>query len=899
VTLPAGTTLGPYEIISPLGAGGMGEVYRAKDTRLDRTVAIKVLPGHLSDNPELKQRFEREAKAISSLTHPHICTLYDIGHQDGVDYLIMELLEGESLAARLAKGALPIDQVLRFGREIASALDKAHRSGVVHRDLKPGNIILTKMGAKLLDFGLAKGASIGSADPMALTTTKPLTSAGTLVGTFQYMAPEQLEGKEADARSDIFAFGAVLYEMATGKRAFEGKSQASLISSIMSHEPAPISQVQPMTPPALDHLVKMCLAKDADERIQTAHDVLLQLQWIAEGGSQAGLPAPLIAARKSRHRLWMASTIVLLAACVVLSVLAIRSGPSEARVLRSCIPAPENTSFIPVGDFAGPVVVSPDGSALAFTAYGADAVPKLWVRPLASASAKLLAGTEGATFPFWSADSRSLGYFTADKLRTIDAAGGPPVSICDAGGGRGGTWNKDGVILFSPDFRGPLYQISASGGTRKALTQLDESKHTSHRWPSFCRDGKHFVYLAVIHGAAEAEENAIYWGSLEGGEPQLVMRTSANAVAACDRLLFLREGSLLAAPFDGSAGRLTGEPSVIATGITYDVTVWRGAFSSSQDGVLAFHSGQATGAQGLIRMDRNGKELGRIGEAGEFTDARLSADGKRLATSIAGRSTDVWVFDVARGTKTRISFETGGSNVTPCWSHDGRSIVYGNIWISNKDHLHRLVRRPAGGGDAEVLHESHDEKWPTDISRDGEYLLFSQGRYVGGKPSDIMLLPMSGKREPFVFLKTQFEEDHARFSPDGRWVAYESNESSRSEVYVAPFIPPSTTAPASEVKRSGKWQVSTAGGAYPAWRADGKEIVFLAADRKLTAVEVNGEGDNFEIGRATALFPVNVPAGLDPFDISADGQWFVVNTNTATGAAPISLVVNWPAELTK
>ncbi|HUN81082.1 MAG TPA: protein kinase, partial [Phycisphaerae bacterium] len=679
MSLSAGMKLGPYEITATLGAGGMGEVYRAKDTRLDRAVAIKVLPGHLSDDPERKARFDREARAISQLTHPNICTLHDVGHQDGTDYLVMELLEGETLAARLSKGALPLDQVLRFGREIASALDKAHRSGVIHRDLKPGNVVLTKSGAKLLDFGLAKGVPLASSEPTALTLTQPLTSKGTLVGTFQYMAPEQLEGKEADARTDIFAFGAVLYEMATGRRAFEGKSQASLIAAIMHDSPAPISQIHPMTPPSLDHLVRSCLAKEPDDRLQTAHDIGLQLQWIAEAGSQAGTPAPHRATWRSGQRFWVVSTLGLLALSLSFGYLLMRRAPVAASLIRASIPAPEGVNFITVGDFSGPVAVAPDGSAVVFTGYGSDGTLRLWVRPLASDSAKLLPGTEGATFPFWSPDSRAVGFFTSDKMRTVEVAGGPPTTVCAASGGRGGTWNKDGVIVFSPNFRGPLYRVRASGGEPTELTPLDESKHDSHRWPAFCSDGKHFVYLAVVHGASEAEDNAIFLGSLDGTPPRLVMRTSANAVPACDRLLFMREGSLLASSFDVGTGRLVGESVVVATGVTYDVSVWRGGFSSSQNGVLAFHAGQALGAQSLVRFDRSGKELGRVGEPEDFTDLRLSPDGKRVTTSIAGRSTDIWVYDMARGTKMRISFEPGGSNVTPCWSSDGRSIIYGNV----------------------------------------------------------------------------------------------------------------------------------------------------------------------------------------------------------------------------
>ncbi|HKQ50621.1 MAG TPA: protein kinase [Phycisphaerae bacterium] len=900
MSLSPGAQLGPYRIESPLGAGGMGEVYRAKDTRLNRDVAIKVLPSHLSDSPEVKERFDREARAISQLTHPHICTLHDIGHQDGIDYLVMELLEGETLARRLEKGPLPLEQTLKIGSEIASALERAHRSGVVHRDLKPGNIMLTKTGAKLLDFGLAKSASVLEGDTSGLTVTKPLTSAGTLLGTFQYMAPEQLEGREADARTDLFAFGAVLYEMATGKRAFEGKSQASLISSIMSLQPAPISQVQPMTPPALDQLVKMCLAKDADDRIQTAHDVLLHLRWIAEGGSQAGLPAPLIAARRRSHRLWLASTLVLLAVCLGLAVLAFRRGESEPVVIRSFIPPPEGASFITVGDQAGPSVISPDGTTLAFTAAGGDGVIRLWVRPLAVATARALPGTEEASFPFWSADSRSIAFFVPEKMRKVDMTGGPPMTLCNAPAGRGGTWSRDGIILFAPDFRSPICRVPATGGSPEAVTRVDETKHTSHRWPSFCPDGRHFVYLAIAHGAAETQDNALLYFSLDGGEPQLVLNTSSNAEIASNRLLFLRENSLLAAPFDAATGRIVGEPAVIAAGVTNDSSVWRGTYSSSQNGILAFHSGQAGGGQNLVRLDRSGKELGRVGEPGEFASVRIAPDGKRVATSHVGPTTDVWVYEISRGVKTRLSFETGGSNLTPCWSPDGRSIAYGNIFLARRDVAPMLIRRPSEGGEAEELYKSKDEKWPSDWSRDGNYLLFSLGRYIGGKPCDIWVLPLTGKREPFVFLKTPFEEDDARFSPDGRWVAYTSDESGRNEVYVAPFQPPGTSsAPAGKPARAGKWQLSSAGGANPAWRFDGKEVFYIAADRKLMAIEVNGEGESIEIGSATALFTTNSPAGGEPFDVSADGQWFVVNNSTTTGSAPINLVTNWPAELKK
>jgi len=892
MTLTVGTKLGPYEILSPLGAGGMGEVYRAQDTRLEREVAIKVLPKHLSSSTEFKQRFEREAKSISQLAHTNICTLHDIGHQDGTDFLVMELLEGETLAHRLMKGPLPLEQVLRFGVEIASALDAAHRKGVIHRDLKPGNIMLTKTGAKLLDFGLAKAASVLENDPSAITISQPLTTKGTIIGTFQYMAPEQLEGQEADARTDIFALGAVLYEMATGKRAFEGASRASLIASIMQSQPRPISEIQPMTPPALDRLIRRCLAKDPDQRWQSAADIADELRWIAEGGPQAGMSAPLVSRPKKHERFWIATTLLLLASSLCFALLYFRSDHRESQMVWSSIPAPDGTSFVGTGDLAGPVAVSPDGTALAFAASGTDGEQRIWVRPLASPTARVLPGTEGATFPFWSGDGRSLGFFTREKLYTVSAIGGPVMTLCNAPFGRGGTWNRDGIILFSPDFRAPIHQVSATGGTATPVTRLDETKHTTHRWPAFCPDGKHFLYLAVAHGAAETEDNAVFLGSLDGGESRLVMRGSANAAYAADHLLFLRDNTLMATPFDLKAGRLTGEPAIIPGGVLYDLTVWKANFSISDTGILAFHGGSGGGMR-MVRFDRSGKELGSIGQEEDLYGSSLSPDGKKVAAVIQGFSTDIWVYEIGRGARSRLTFEDG-SNVTPAWSPDGRYVAYATVYLSQPEKEHRIGRRPAMGGDEEVLFTSSEEVWVTDWSVDGNYLLFSKGKYLGGNPSDIWVLPLNGERKPFPFLKTPFAEDQAKFSPDGKWIAFMSNESGRNEIYVSPFNPSAEEAASMGGSvRGGKWQVSTGGGFNPEWPGNGRELFYTALGGTLTVAEITSSDDQIEIGTVSPLFNTNVPSGIDPFDASADGQWFVVNTNPSRSTAPITLITNW------
>src|SRR6202521_461237 len=502
MALTSGTKLGPYEIQSPLGAGGMGEVYRARDTRLDRTVAVKILPPHLSSDPEARQRFDREARAISHLNHPNIGTLHDVGHQDGTDFLVMECLEGETLAAALMRGPLPPEQVLKYGIDICEGLEKAHKSGVIHRDLKPGNIMLTKSGAKLMDFGLAKATLAHEPPVSSLTMTlsrpsvdQPLTAQGMVVGTFQYMSPEQLEGKEADARSDIFALGAVLYEMATGKRAFTGKTQASIVAAILASEPQPISVVQTMSPPALDRVVQGCLAKDPDERFQTIHDVKLQLKWIAEGGSQAGVPAPVAAKRKNRER----ALIIALLLCGLLAALGIAGSVIFAkkeeslrrRVVRAQIGAPDHYSFTGV-NLSNHVEISPDGSTIAFIAEG-EGKQFLWVRPLHATTAQPLAGTEGAYYPFWSPDSKFIGFFAGGKLKKVEASGGVVQTLCDAPYGRGGSWNRDGVILFAPGIHDVIYRVPDGGGQPVAVTKVNKGGvYGGSRWPYFLPDGQHF-----------------------------------------------------------------------------------------------------------------------------------------------------------------------------------------------------------------------------------------------------------------------------------------------------------------------------------------------------------------------------------------------------------------------
>ncbi|HYT23607.1 MAG TPA: protein kinase, partial [Candidatus Polarisedimenticolia bacterium] len=558
-----GTHLGPYEITGPLGSGGMGEVYRARDTRLERTVAIKILPRELSNDPIRKQRFEREAKTISSLNHPHICVLHDVGHQDGMDYLVMECVEGETLARRLEKGPLPLEQVLKFGAQIADALDRAHRSGIVHRDLKPGNIMLPPGGAKLLDFGLAKAATaLASTATLTAVRTAPVTEEGTIVGTFQYMSPEQIEGKDLDGRSDIFSLGAVLYEMVTGKLAFEGKSQLSVASAILENEPEPISAAKPMTPPALDHAVKNCLAKLPDERWQTASDLALELKWIAAGGSQAG---EAVGVPSGRGR-WERASWLLTSAFFLVAVAA---GAAWWQASNRRQPSMYFHASVPFA--ANDVALSPDGRMLAMIAYSGQAnYYVLWTHEIGGHKTNSIDGTQGATYPFWSPDGKFIAFFADGKLKKVDVSGGQPQVLCDAPNGRGGTWNRDGVIVFTPDGFGGLFRVSSSGGSPMEMTKPDSSRfETSHRWPLFLPDGKHLIYLAA-NFSGQTENNAIFLGSLDSRERSLVVSTSANAAyAEPGYLVYMRDKALVAQPFDRRRYVLSGEPHALSDEVLY------------------------------------------------------------------------------------------------------------------------------------------------------------------------------------------------------------------------------------------------------------------------------------------------------------------------------------------
>ena len=593
----------------------------------------------------------------------------------------------------------------------------------------------------------------------------------------------------------------------------------------------------------------------------------------------------------------MSITLIAILASVFSTILLLDTDQHEIRKIWSNISVPEGTSLIATGDLAGPVTVSPDGSMLAFVAIDSGK-QRLWVRQLQSPTARSLPGTEGATFPFWSPDSRSIGFFANEKLYTVNVSGAPPISVCSAPAGRGGSWNQEDVIIFAPAFRSSIFGVPVTGGTPEPVTKLDESKHTTHRWPSFCPDGKHFLYLAVVHGAAQAETNAVYLASLEGGEPLIVMHGSANAQVAGKYLLFPRANSLLAAPFDGATAQMLGDPTVVATDVMYDVTTWHAGFSASSNGVLVFHTGTAGGEIQIQRRDMTGKVIDEISDPGNFGSIALSPDGNRVATDVSGADTDIWVYDVERRFRTRLTFGDA-ANVSPIWSPDGKYLAYANFYMSRPEKPRRICRRPASGGAEETLYTSSDEAWATDWSLDGKYLLITKGKYIGGNPSDIWVLPLSADREPFPLVKTQFDEDEARFSPDGKWVSYQSNENGRWEVFIIPFDPAqSDQSKIGEPTLAEKWQVSVNGGNDPRWSRDGKKLFFISgAETMLNQVDISVADDRIEIGTPEPLFTISQIAGIDPYDLSPDGKWIVENASLVPKTSPINLILNWDAEI--
>jgi eukaryotic-like serine/threonine-protein kinase len=874
--LTAGAKLGPFEILAPIGAGGMGEVYRARDTRLDRTVAIKILPDHLYAAAPARERFEREAKAISSLNHPHICTLHDVGHHEGIDFLVMEYLEGQSLADRLKKGPLPLEQVLQYAIEITAALDTAHKHGVIHRDLKPGNIVLTKTGAKLLDFGLAKLRATEADGGLTamVTQTTPLTGEGTILGTLQYMAPEQLEGADADARTDLFALGAVIYEMVTGRKAFEGRNQASLISAIMTAQPPPISSPQTLAPPLLDHIVRTCLIKDPDARWQTAHDIMVELKWIAEGGSQAGIPAPVVTHRKGRELLAWALALAAAFAFAYIAMIHLREKPPEAHPVRFLIQTPPYLSAetnVPV--------IAPNGLRFVFPATNAGGKNLLWLRSLDSPSIRPIAGTEDAIDPFWSPDSRFIGFFAQGKLKKIDPSGGPPQILCDVPdtaqwSSRGGSWNKDGVILFGTN--STLVRLSAQGGELKPVHELDKPRReVALSWPRFMPDGNHFLYDSFRPSGG----SGIYLGSLDSKETRLLVPNESNVNYVLPGfLIYGRQDTLFAQPFDADKFRVTGEPIPVADQLAVMRYAPGSVYSVSQNGVLVYRGVGSADVQ-LAWYNRDGKRLGPVGQPGAYGIITLSPDEKRVALERFDaqlRTNDLWTLELASGIFSRLTFNPA-DETDPVWSPDGRELVFS----SNRQGATNLYRKVIGGGDEELVLDSAEQKYPKLWMKDGSIL------FISAQGKTFYHLPLVGDRKPVVLTHSEFDRDNPRISPDGHWIAYNSLESGRWEVYVAAF-------PSFQEKR----QVSGSGGCQPLWRKDGTELFYRTLEGKQMVVEVK-TGSKLQTGVPLLLF--QTPARVDPvqseYAVTGDGKMFLFREPVGEGTAPITVVLNWSAGL--
>jgi Tol biopolymer transport system component len=952
--LKAGTRLGAYEIISAIGAGGMGEVYRGRDTRLDRIVAIKVLPPHWADDADMRQRFDREAKTLASLSHPHICVLHDIGRarpEGGdaeIDFLVMEYLEGETLAARLERGALGLTEGLKLGLEIADALDKAHRHGVVHRDLKPSNVMLTPSGTKLLDFGLAK-FKVGAAGLTAQPTRTDLTTPGAMIGTLQYMAPEQLEGIEADARTDIFAFGVLLHEMVTGKRAFVGKSQVLLISAIATSQPPPVSKIEPAASPALDHVVQTCLAKDPADRWQTARDLLAELEWIAEGGSSRAAAAPVPRFARTRGRLYPAllAGVALLAAALAAPAFLYLRGPGVQPEFRFRVPIQLTADATTAGGrgrgggrgagqggqgVSGLTVfnpanfaVSPDGRVIAFVARPLPADPwMLFVRAIGAVTPQRLPGTEDAAQPFWSSDSHWIGFVAGGRLKRVEASGGPPQEICNTQAFSGGAWNADGTILFGSS-QG-LYRVPAEGGKPELVTTLDGSEN-GHFWPHFLPDGRRYLYTAW---SGQPANRAIVAGMLGSKEKTRVISGGSNAAYTDPGLLlFHRDNAVYAQTFDARKLSVSGEPVRVADEVTFDSANGRGDFGVSQNGVLAYNylAGGGNVAAGLgtpvsdlgewqlVWVDRTARVLETVGPPGAYRGVEPSPDARRIAVHRHdANGGDIYVIE-PRGSQTRLTRDASRHNSMPIWSPDGSRIVYASLRNAKWGLFQTLS---SGSGTEEPLYESDLPKAPMSWSPDGKRIVFWAEDPKTG--SDLWVLTLEDKKAaPLV--ATSFDETHAQISPDGKWIAYTDNsKDGRNEIYVKPF--PAGT---------GGWQVSNTGGDWPRWRSDTKELFYHAPVGHagnspgstqapyvgpLFSVQVNSNGGIFEPGspREVLIFPaLNVShTGGDyhPYAVSPDGQRFLVPqyvVPSAAGTGPIgpdtpsglTVALNWAAALRK
>jgi eukaryotic-like serine/threonine-protein kinase len=935
LTLSQGSRLGPYEIVDAVGAGGMGEVYKARDTRLQRVVAIKVLASPIAAAPELRERFEREARSISQLSHPNICTLFDVGEQDGTAFLVMEYLEGETLAARIARGPIPVEQVLPFAIQIAAALDAAHRQGILHRDLKPGNVMVTSAGIKLLDFGLAKTVAAvapSGAAPLVTsppTMTTPLTAQGTMLGTFQYMAPEVIEGEEADARADIWAFGCILYEMLTGRRAFVGKSHASLFGAILKEDVPPVSAVQPLVHPALDRVVRTCLAKDPNQRVQSAHDLLLNLQWIAEGGSAAGLPAPVLARRKSRERAaWIGVALGMSVVGAAVAWLAKPAPPQSAVVTRFVQSLAANQRFTRLGRHT--VAMAPDGTFFVFVANN-----QLFLRRMNEIEPQPIKGTEEDPLdPVVSPDGQWVAYFVAGQsgsapaspgngsaaapggrsgspgrigptlpatLKKIPVSGGSSVVLASVGFPAGASWQDDSIVIG----QGPegVVSVPSGGGTPKQLLALapDEAAASA---PQLLNRGSDLLVTIAKKRTANWDRADIVVQSVKTGARHTVVQGGHDGRALPDGyLVYVHAGTLFGARFDARRGERLGDPVPLIVGVTATsaaASAGPGQFGVSTDGRLVYEPGEAQA--GLVRrtltwVDRQGHEQAIAAEPRGYVYPRVSPDGKKVALDVQEEAErDLWMWDLEHDILSRLTSEEDKSDKRmPVWSSDSRTIFYSSTATDRA----LLMRRAADGtGTAERLAEvAGSQVVPSSVSPDGQTLVFTTNSNPAGGIFDVMALSLSGNRATKPLFATPKLESNGEISHNGRWIAYDSDESGRREIYVRPF-------PAID---SGRWQISTSGGMKPVWSSNDRELFFVSFDQRLMSVAVDPANNDFRFGRQTALFKLEAyyvgQNGLNGrnYDVAPDGRFLMIKQPAASVAAAATFVVveHWLEEVRK
>jgi serine/threonine protein kinase/Tol biopolymer transport system component len=889
--LTTGSKLGPYEIASPIGAGGMGEVYRARDTRLGRDVALKVLPEAFARDAERMTRLRREAQTLASLNHPNIAAIYGFEDSGSTHALVMELVEGPTLADRIKQGAIPLDEALPIAKQICEAVEYAHERGIVHRDLKPSNVKVTHDGqVKVLDFGLAKAVE---GDPSTTgvenspTLSAMATQAGFLLGTAAYMSPEQARGKKADRRADIWAFGVVLYEMLSGKRLFTGETTSDTLAAVIRAEPD-WNELPAQTPWRIRELLQRCLKKDPRQRLQSIGDARIALEEAVSGGPQyesavtGGVKPPL---QRTSQKILPWATAALLAIITALLAVGYFFRASEpAPALVSQIEPPPNSVFEATAGQPGMLALSPDGQRLAFVAKDSDGRMRLWVRPLNSLTAQPLDGTDGARFPFWSPDSRSIGFFAAGKLNRIDASGASLLALADAEIGQGASWSSDGTIVFAPGLAASLFRVSASGGELQQVTNFSPiRKDFAHRWPQFLPDGKHFLFFVW---SADSENTGVYVGSLDGGEPKMVLGNPSDAVfVPPNHLLFVRQETLVTEHFDPASFQLSGDVSPLVEHFPSEIGFFAGPFTFSFNGILVYAAGApAFVSTRLLWLDRSGRQIGETGAPGFYETVSISPDGSSLATSMSDAEIHgvILVFDLRTGLSRRLNF-SNSFNVAAVWSSDGKTLAF----HSSRDGGNHIFQKPAdGSGSTTPLFADKDLEQAAAFvtwSPDGRYLVFVRGIGPNGSRG-IWARPLFGDGKPFPVV--QGAASAPKVSPDGKWLAYVGNDSGRNTVYVVPFP-----------RGSGKWQVSANGGSNPHWRSDGRGILYLSSDRQIMSAAVVEQGSTLAVGKVQPLFRPNIAAG---WDVTPDGQKFlIISPVEQKGSQPLTLVTNWPALLKK